>query len=84
MKPNFEGGADEAQQASPQIGVEKGHQVTITRHGAPVAVLIPANRAVASTPCDTAVALRAFRNGKTLGVDVVALIAEGRDTSDKT
>ncbi len=58
--------------------VEKGHPVTITRHGAPVAVMMPVTRPVVSQPGETAAQLRAFRKGRSLGADVRDLIAEGR------
>ena len=58
--------------------VEKGHLVTITRHGAPVAVMVPAYRPPIPAPGETATSLRAFRKGRTLGTDVGNLIAEGR------
>ena len=58
--------------------VEKGYQVTITRHGAPVALLVPASRPTRPAPAETAAALRAFRKGRTLGADVREFIAEGR------
>lgn len=58
--------------------VEKGQSVTISRHGVPVAVLMPANRPVTPTPEETVAALRAFRRGRTLGASVTDLIAEGR------
>ncbi|MDA8231591.1 MAG: type II toxin-antitoxin system Phd/YefM family antitoxin [Magnetospirillum sp.] len=58
--------------------VAKGRSVTITRHGAPVAVMVPADRAMAANPAEVAASLRAFRMGRTLGADVRDLIAEGR------
>jgi prevent-host-death family protein len=58
--------------------VEKGHRVTITRHGAPVAILEPAHRPVRPGVGETVSALRDFRKGRTLGMGVTDLIAEGR------
>ncbi len=58
--------------------VEKGHRVTITRHGTPIAILVPANRPTQPALAETVAALRAFRRGRTLGADVQELIAEGR------
>jgi prevent-host-death family protein len=58
--------------------VEKGYRVTITRHGAPVALLVPADRPTRPSPGESAAALRAFRKGRSLGVDLRGLIAEGR------
>lgn len=58
--------------------VEKGHTVTITRHGSPVAVMVPAARPEVPSTTETVASLRDFRKGRTLGADVRDLIAEGR------
>ena len=58
--------------------VAKGHSVTITRHGAPVAVMMPANRPVVPALGETVASLRAFRKGRVLGASVRDLIDEGR------
>lgn len=58
--------------------VEKGYQVTITRHGAPVAILVPAGRPARPSPGESAAALRAFRKDRSLEVGLRELIAEGR------
>jgi prevent-host-death family protein len=59
--------------------VSKGEQITITRHGVPVAMLVPMpghRREDAQRAID---ALREFRTGQTLGeVSVRELIEEGR------
>lgn len=58
--------------------VEKGFPFTITRHGTPVAVLMPAYRSVAPSAVETVAAIREFRKGRKLGLDIRELIAEGR------
>ena len=59
--------------------VAQGEQITITRHGVPVARLVPA---VPAQPADRAEAieeLRRFREGRRLGDSSIrALIEEGR------
>jgi prevent-host-death family protein len=59
--------------------VERGERITITRHGVPVAVLVPAS-ARSTQPLETTIAeLRAFRNGRTLGGDSIReMIEDGR------
>jgi prevent-host-death family protein len=60
--------------------VERGEEITITRHGKAVARLVP----VAAAPegvrlADTVVRLKAFRHGRRLGdVSVKELIEAGR------
>jgi prevent-host-death family protein len=57
--------------------VEAGERITITRHGVPVAVLVPPHgmRGAAGEPVD---AMRAFRRGRRLGAPLRDVIAEGR------
>ena len=60
--------------------VEAGERITITRHGRPVARLVPA-RDAASRPVSEAVqALRSFARGRRLGPDLTVreLIDHGR------
>jgi len=80
MQSRLEVGAYEAKTRLPALldEVEKGNSVTITRHGSPVAVLVPANRTTLPPVSETVASLRAFRKGRKLGMDVTALIAEGR------
>jgi prevent-host-death family protein len=75
-------GAYEAKTHLPALlrRVEAGERITITRHGHPVAELIPAG---SSTPGGARVAvdaLRTFGDGRTLGsgLSLRALIDEGR------
>jgi prevent-host-death family protein len=59
--------------------VEKGHAVTITRHGQPVAELIPVDRGLAQTmPADILESFRALRKGRKLGLPLKQAIEEGR------
>lgn len=58
--------------------VEQGHTVTITRHGKPVARLVPVDARL-RTPREAIDALLAFREEHTLeGISVRELIEEGR------
>lgn len=60
--------------------VERGERVTITRHGRPVAILVPAPGAAERTVDDAVAGILALRKGKRLGADlgVRDLIEEGR------
>lgn len=60
--------------------VERGREITITRHGKPVARLVPATGGVDRERARRAVeAIRAMRKGVTLGgVRIKDLIDEGR------
>ncbi len=60
--------------------VELGERITITRHGRPVAQLIPAAGAVEHTVDEAVDGIVALRRGRTLGPDLTvrALIDEGR------
>lgn len=60
--------------------VEAGEKITITRHGAPVAVLVPAGRALTREEGEGLIAeVRRLRKGVCLrGLSVKALVAEGR------
>ena len=58
--------------------VAQGERITITRHGQPVAQLVPVG-AVLAEPEETIRSLRQFRQGRTLGgMDLRTLIAQGR------
>jgi prevent-host-death family protein len=61
--------------------VEKGETITITRHGTPVARLVPARPSFDPERRRNAIeALKAFRRGRTLGgLDWKALRDEGRE-----
>jgi prevent-host-death family protein len=58
--------------------VERGESVTITRHGRPVARLVPVSGS-RRTPAETVAAIREFRKGNRLdGLKIKDLINEGR------
>ncbi len=74
-------GAYEAKTNLPKLleRVAAGEQITITRHGVPVARLVPAGGAAARTPDETVAALREFRRGRRLGdLSLRELIEDGR------
>jgi prevent-host-death family protein len=60
--------------------VENGEQITITRHGRPVALLVSPHRNAMGTVDSAIEELLAIRAGHRLGpdLDAKALIAEGR------
>jgi antitoxin (DNA-binding transcriptional repressor) of toxin-antitoxin stability system len=60
--------------------VERGERITITRHGRPVADLVPPTGAPDLTVDEAIVELRSFRAGHTLaqGLTIRDLITEGR------
>ncbi len=59
--------------------VAKGETITITKHGVPVAMLVPAPEARRQRTSEVIAALREFRRGKTLGgISVHELIEERR------
>ncbi len=58
--------------------VVKGERITITRHGVPIAELVPAARP-RMTPEEAIAAIREFRRGRRLeGITIKELIEEGR------
>lgn len=74
-------GAYEAKTHLPQLldEVSQGGTVTITRHGVPVALLVPAPNTPHKSTREVIDALRQFRRGKTLGdITVRDLVEEGR------
>lgn len=60
--------------------VARGERITITRHGSPVAMLVPATDAAHVSSDEAVDALRRFRRGITLGggLSLRDLIQEGR------
>ncbi|CAN5698079.1 type II toxin-antitoxin system prevent-host-death family antitoxin [soil metagenome] len=59
--------------------VAHGARITITRHGQPVAMLVPASQAPSWRPDEVIAALHAFRKDKRLGdISIRELIEEGR------
>jgi prevent-host-death family protein len=74
-------GVYEAKTRLPELlaRVEQGERVTITRHGKPVAALVPVPAAGAPPVTAVIAGLRAFRKGRRRGrVSVRAMIAQGR------
>jgi prevent-host-death family protein len=59
--------------------VARGRRITITKHGIPVAVLVPATPAQGRPVKEVIRGLLAFRKGRRLGkMSLRAMIAEGR------
>ncbi len=74
-------GAYEAKTHLPRLlkEVMGGETITITRHGVPVARLVPAPEADRRSTIEVIAAIRQFRRGKSLGgAGVRELIDEGR------
>lgn len=59
--------------------VQKGDSITITRHGKPVARLVPVVEEQQSTLIEAVAALKDFHNGRKLGkLPIREMIDEGR------
>ncbi|MGO9270133.1 MAG: type II toxin-antitoxin system Phd/YefM family antitoxin [Terriglobia bacterium] len=59
--------------------VAQGEEITITKHGTPVAILVPAANRRKKDPREAAERIRALRKGARLeGLTVRQLIEEGR------
>ncbi len=59
--------------------VSKGEKITITRHGVPIAFLIPASPAKNNPPAEAIAQLRRFRQGRKLSpFHLKAIKEEGR------
>ena len=59
--------------------VAKGERITITKHGVPIAILIPAAGRRNEQTAEVIKKLRQFRNGRTLrGLSLKQMIKEGR------
>jgi prevent-host-death family protein len=73
-------GAYEAKTHLPALleRVARGEQFTITKHGRPVARLVPVGRASPDDRREAIARLKRFREGQTLDVPVKQLISEGR------
>jgi prevent-host-death family protein len=74
-------GAYEAKTHLPRLLAEvaRGEIITITKHGIPVARLVPASDGRGRGAQEAIAALRVFRHGKTLGdLRVRDLVEEGR------
>ena len=57
---------------------ERGERITITRHGRPVARLIPIGKSDLERRREAIEKLKKFRKGRTLDVPIKQLIEEGR------
>ena len=73
-------GAYEAKTHLPKLleRVAEGERITITRHGVPVAYLVPVSGSQRRPVAQTIQELRKFRRGRSLGGPVKELIEEGR------
>jgi prevent-host-death family protein len=74
-------GAYEAKTHLPRLldEVEKGERITITKHGRPVAMLVPPGALGPADASDLLARIRAFRKGNRLdGLTIRELIDEGR------
>jgi prevent-host-death family protein len=73
-------GAYEAKTHLPALleRVTRGERFTITKHGKPIAHLIPAGTTDIERRLKAIERLKEFRKGRTLGVPIKQLIEEGR------
>lgn len=74
-------GVYEAKTTLPRLldEVARGRRITITRHGTPVARLVPVSRRQARPVADVVAALLEFGKGRRLGrISLRAAIAQGR------
>jgi prevent-host-death family protein len=73
-------GAYEAKTHLPALleRVQRGEQITITKHGKPIARLVPIRPGGPERRRDIVERLKEFRKGQTLDVPVRQLIEEGR------
>lgn len=74
-------GAYEAKTHLPRLldDVENGERITITKHGRPVAILVPPGSATPEDADELMRWMRAFRKGRRLeGVTIRELIDDGR------
>ena len=73
-------GAYEAKTHLPALleRVARGEQITITKHGRPIARLVPIGKSDLERRREAIARLKVFRKGRTLGVPIKQLIEEGR------
>ena len=73
-------GAYEAKTHLPALleGVARGERITITKHGRPIARLVPIQRSAPLRRREAIERLKVFADGHTLDVPVKQLINEGR------
>jgi prevent-host-death family protein len=58
--------------------VARGEQIVITKHGRPIARLVPVGNTDVERRREAIAAMKASREGRTLGVPVKQLINQGR------
>lgn len=74
-------GAYEAKTHLPSLleKVTRGEKITITKHGVPIAMIVPVEGAVKPDVNSTVEAIREFRRGRKLkGISIREMIEEGR------
>lgn len=73
-------GAYEAKTHLPALleRVARGEQIIITKHGRPIARLVPIGKSDVERRREAIARLKVFRKGRTLGVPIKQLIEEGR------
>ena len=74
-------GSFEAKTHLPRLldDVAKGESITITKHGVPVAMLVPPPATRQMSTAEAIAALREFGRGRTLGgISIRELVEEGR------
>jgi len=60
--------------------VANGEQITVTKHGIPIAELLPVTKTVKAPPREVTAAIKSFRKGRRLnGMSIRELIEEGRE-----
>ena len=74
-------GAYEAKTHLPALleRVERGEQIVITKHGRPIARLMPINGKDQDRRANAITKLKEFAKGRTLGMPLKQLIEEGRE-----
>jgi len=74
-------GSYEAKTHLPQLleRVAKGSRITITKHGVPIAILVPVGIRRSGPPSEVIAELRNFRKGNRLdGASLKGMVEEGR------
>jgi prevent-host-death family protein len=73
-------GAYEAKTHLPALleRVARGEQIIITKHGRPIARLVPIGKSDVERRREAIARLKVFRKGRTLGVPIKQLVEEGR------
>lgn len=58
--------------------VSKGERITITKHGVPIALLVPAQISKIQSVSESIVQLKKFRQGHRLGLSIRSMKQQGR------